>query len=68
MNEHSQPVAVSTVVAGANGMAFPVLTKRELFAAMAMQGLVGNANLREDVLIASKSVQLADELLKELAK
>ncbi len=51
------------------------LTKRELFAAMAMQGFVSNSGLtiqRGDTeiypTIAHDSVQLADDLLAELAK
>lgn len=46
------------------------LTKRELFAAMAMQGLcvdTGTAGMKLDAL-AAQSVELADSLLAELAK
>lgn len=42
------------------------LTKRELFAAMAMQGMLGNAELKTDVVISRMAVQIADELLKAL--
>lgn len=45
------------------------LTKRELFAAMAMQGIRSDPNgpgLSER--IAEEAVQIADALLKELAK
>jgi len=45
------------------------LTKRELFAAMAMQGFISNTNAKgslED--FASDSVKLADALLKKLDK
>ena len=48
----------------------PGLTKRELFAAMAMQGLcadTGTAGMKLDALTA-QSVELADSLLAELAK
>lgn len=48
------------------------LTKRELFAAMAMQGLcsvghgwIGNADMPE---VARRAVLMADNLLAELAK
>ena len=44
------------------------LTKREHFAALAMQGLCGNSALREDLDIVGMSVRLADELLAELDK
>lgn len=46
------------------------LTKRELFAAMAMQGLcadTGTAGMKLDAL-AAQSVELADSLLAEPAK
>lgn len=43
------------------------LTKREYFAAMAMQGLADNKNLGYDD-TAKVSVKLADALLKELEK
>jgi hypothetical protein len=57
----------------------PGLTKRELFAAMAMQGLLStlgtlkNVHVKEDgplneAVMAAQSVELADALLKELAK
>jgi len=41
------------------------LTKREHFAAMAMQGLLSNGTR---ALVASESVAIADALLKELSK
>jgi len=41
------------------------LSKREYFAAMAMQGFISNSSMIVDV---SKIVRTADELLKELAK
>lgn len=44
------------------------LTKRELFAAMAMQGTLSNDAERFDVCIARDSVRMADFLLAELAK
>jgi hypothetical protein len=45
------------------------LTKRELFAAMAMQGIMQNTLRNDDpYLVASRAVNVADILLKELAK
>ena len=47
------------------------LTKRELFAAMAMQGMVANERLATqftDELLAADAVEAADALLIELAK
>jgi hypothetical protein len=49
----------------------PGLTKREYFAAMAMQGIMGNPNTEplEPVHfknIAEDSIRIADELLKQL--
>ena len=43
------------------------LTKRELLAARAMQGMVGDNNLSTEI-VAAWSVQYADALLAELAK
>jgi len=53
-------------------------TKRELFAAMAMQGLLARGFFSEEVrqpavpvrqmLLPEKAVQLADQLIAELAK
>lgn len=43
------------------------LTKRELFAAMAMQGMASR-DVYTDMTVARMSVELADALLKELAK
>lgn len=46
------------------------LTKREYFAAMAMQGMISNAELclskEEADVIASQSIQFADSLLQKL--
>lgn len=49
------------------------LTKRELFAAMAMQGCLADPKIRGDLdllapVIAQESVAFADALLAELAK
>lgn len=44
------------------------LTKREYFAAMAMQGLAADHEMNELDDIAKDAVTLADMLLKELAK
>jgi hypothetical protein len=73
---HSSPVNT-----GANWPAYPVtedsyhepsrgLTKRELFAAMAMQGALGGAPGSHLVPnnLARESVMYADDLLAELAK
>ena len=43
------------------------LTKRELFAALAMQGMTSNNSIPVE-LVAAWSVQYADALLAELAK
>lgn len=43
------------------------LTKREHFAAMAMQGIISNSQLlTHDIDIISTSISFADELLKQL--
>lgn len=45
------------------------LTKRELFAAMAMQGILSDSEYNEPVeRLASSSVRAADALIAELAK
>jgi len=44
----------------------PILTKRELFAAMAMQGLCADPNIEN--VDAKCCVKLADELIEELNK
>jgi len=44
------------------------LTKRELFAAMAMQGAIASGQLRGPSECVSYAMQCADTLLKELAK
>jgi hypothetical protein len=45
------------------------LTKREYFAAMAMQGLISDStNVSRPDIIAEFAVQYADELLKQLEK
>jgi hypothetical protein len=54
----------------------PGLTKREMFAMAAMQGLCSNSffaskavsdgNVSVDSLIATRSIEIADELLKQL--
>lgn len=53
-----------------SGMANPGLTKRELFAAMAMQGICANGDCRLDgmALRAEKAVKQSDALLAELDK
>lgn len=47
---------------------FRGLTKREAFAAMAMQGLAADCEMNDIDDIACDAVKLADALLKELAK
>jgi len=59
-DEPAHPVVTAHVVY-ANG-----LTKRELFAAMAMQVLLANAD--RDAAVAGYAVALADALLAALAK
>lgn len=46
---------------------YPGMTKRELFAAMAMQGMLANA-VATNLVVAASSVIMADALLAELAK
>lgn len=59
MNEHDDPTSF-----GPSG-----LTKRELFAAMAMQGMVAERTAPwSDETVAQGAVILADALLAELAK
>ena len=46
---------------------YPGLTKREYFAAMAMQGLLSNPNwILNDAYAAKAAIQEADALLKQL--
>jgi hypothetical protein len=49
---------------------YPGLTKRELFAAMAMQGMMSNANCTfgDADRCASEATRIADALLAELAR
>ena len=50
---------------------FPGLCKRELFAAMAMQGIASNPNaatIEGPDVVAGAAVEAADALLAELAK
>lgn len=55
-----------------NDVEYPGLTKREYFAAMAMQGIISgrqsSLNSYIDDYIGKTSVKLADELLKQLSK
>lgn len=44
------------------------LTKRELFAAMAMQGIMADPNVENPISAASLAVQCADALINELNK
>jgi hypothetical protein len=45
----------------------PGMTKRELFAAMALQGLLASTSRGSYQLFAEKSVQMADHLIKALS-
>jgi hypothetical protein len=47
---------------------FTGLTKREYFAAMAMQGILSSSADRGESYVATQSVKFADELLKQLEK
>lgn len=53
------------------GVDFPGLTKREYFAAMALQGLIGTSEeqlVYKPAVISRLAVQYADALLEELAE
>jgi hypothetical protein len=63
----------------AKGPAFPLisddgyiinagLTKREYFAAMALQGLLANSNIQLDGASANTAILFADALIEELSK
>lgn len=47
-------------------VAYEGLTKREYFAAMAMQGLLANTGVKELAYLAHKAVQCADLLIADL--
>lgn len=79
--EDAAPYAVATPLGAQpafpdnppNGQRRPGLTKREYFAAMAMQGLCAGIQYGPGVLISSDetagdAVEFADKLLQELAK
>ena len=64
MKNSEQPVRIID-----NTHLYPVLTKREYFAAMAMQGVLGKETFKDSVTnatIAKFCVVMADELLKQL--
>lgn len=75
MNNSEQPVRIID-----NTHLYHVLTKREYFAAMAMQGLLSGSGLREQIhiqfpntsaekqyaIVSVASIRIADELLKQL--
>lgn len=48
--------------------AYEGLTKREYFAAMAMQGILANVGIHELEYLMHKSVQCADTIIAELNK
>ena len=58
------PAFASVAISGDNGYQQDGLTKREYFAAMAMQGLLANGVIIENAV--SLSIKAADELLKQL--
>lgn len=63
--------AFPVVIDAERGDYSPGLTKRELLAAMAMQGMSGNNSVFEGVgaaFVAEAAVEMADALLAELAK
>ncbi len=66
-NRPAFPLSDSGVISNSDG-----LTKRELIAAMAMQGVVSGLHLtlskEEATIIAGQSIQFADELLKQLSQ
>jgi len=77
MTNGNEPINPCEVYIGINGMTelqtgesslmIQGLTKREYFAAMAMQGLVTDSNLTYDT-VAEFSVMMADKLISELNK
>jgi len=75
MNNSDMPAMPTTYMDQVNGTGEMYcdnlgLTKREHFAAMAMQGFItaGFAGMPDDSKIVSMSVRYADEILAELAK
>jgi hypothetical protein len=70
----AMPCSVSEKVEGSMGLITNYitchgLTKREYFAAMAMQGAISNPNFNGDITLAARdAVAAADALLKELEK
>jgi hypothetical protein len=72
-NRPAMPVNFNPNIHGNNGTVWPVdyygLTKREYFAALAMQGLISNAkDYHTFSNLASDAVACADALLAELEK
>lgn len=66
--DESQNCAVLGHQTGPHTWQFSGLTKRELFAAMALQGLTSSANWNGKVDVARWSVDLADKLIRELGR
>lgn len=76
MTEGKYPVYPTPIAGGDNNIVSALdndynvnsgLTKREYFAAMAMQGLLSNhIAITEPIVIANKAIKYADELLKQL--
>jgi len=66
-NDPARPVSIKTSLR--NDPEYCGLTKREHFAAMAMQGLLSNADLAITAIqIANWSVEQANELIESLNK
>jgi hypothetical protein len=77
MSNANEPAFPTSVQRGQSGEYWTEdeggVTKRELFAAMAMQGMLADPNIRGDIselpgVVAAESVAFADALLAELAK
>jgi hypothetical protein len=68
VNSHGFPSLKNAVIDNSNEQLIG-LTKREIFAAMAMQGLMANIDpVNHKDYIAENSVKIADALIKELNK
>lgn len=64
---HLPALPDKTAELGKDIHAFPVLTKREIFAGLALQGLCANEFRGTVSAFASRAVELADSLLTELS-
>jgi hypothetical protein len=64
-------MSITEAVTGVDAKSIQALTKREYFAAMAMQGLLAGQGTERKVYhesVASEAVKSADALLNELSK